>query len=78
MRIVVLLAVLLAFLAPPVYAEDSAAKKAAKLSVLKNADEDSVAKKAVAIETTKDVVNESDSAAKKAVKLKAAKKVADE
>jgi hypothetical protein len=73
MKILLFISIVFLFSGAAAYAddEDSAMKKAAKLTVLKEGDDDSVTKKAVQLDATKDIIDdEDDSTMKKAVKLK--------
>ena len=79
MKILLLLAVLVAFAAPPSFAgeADSALGKAARAKVVKEAD-DSAAKNAVKAKAAAEIVtDEGESAAKKAAKLKVAKEIVE-
>jgi hypothetical protein len=81
MKFLVLASIVFAFIAAPVFAddeEDSALKKAGKLAILNEADDDSLAKKAVQLDAVKDIADdEDDSTMKKAAKYKVLKEVSE-
>lgn len=80
MKILLLISFVFSLIAAPVFAddEDSALKKAGKLAILKEADDDSLAKKAVQLDAVKNIADdEDDSALKKAAKYKVLKEVSD-
>lgn len=80
MKLILILPVAFSFIATPLFAEeeDSTLKKAAKIKVYQEADDDSLLKKGAGLKATGEILSdEDDSGLKKATKMKVLKEAGD-